>query len=103
MILCKRLPAGSIVKAIKPTKFARIKMYNTYKPKNRNWEWNRSKHYASYNLNSPIAPKAKAKMARKVARKATSNVTIENVAGTTLESLGLNFSPVAVRKPTIVG
>lgn len=78
-------------------------MYSTYKPKNRNWEWNRSKHYASYNLNSPIAPKAKAKMARKVARKATSNVAIENVAGTTLESLGLSFDAIAVRQATIVG
>lgn len=75
--------------------------YNTYTPKNRKWEWNASKGYASYNLNCPAQAKAKAKAARKVAHKATENVTIR--ATISLESLGLSFSPTAKRIPSIVG
>lgn len=75
--------------------------YNTYTPKNRKWEWNASKGYASRNLNCPAQAKAKAKAARKVARKATENVTIR--ATISLESLGLSFTPTAIRQASIVG
>ena len=76
--------------------------YNTYTPKNRKWEWNASKGYASRNLNSPAkgARKASRKAARKAAQVAK-NVTIKGTV--TLESLGLSFEPTAVRRASIVG
>jgi len=75
--------------------------YNTYTPKNRKWEWNASKGYANRNLNCPAQAQSKAKAAKTIARKATENVTIR--ATITLESLGLSFTPTAVRQATIVG
>jgi hypothetical protein len=64
-------------------------------PRKKDWSFDRSK---STKLARKKIQKAKKPFVRKV-----TNSTVPNTAGITLESLGLDFSPIAVRQATIVG
>jgi hypothetical protein len=64
-------------------------------PSKKDWSFDRRK--------SARLARKKTQEAKKLLVKKVTNSTVPNTAGITLESLGLNFSAVAVRQPTIVG